>query len=144
MTTLQHLFCRPSIMLLSRAPLTEISSSQVNNPRKLAARQQTYGKHRRLATVQASIWEFPVNEDKRIENSKQPANDSPSPDYMTSSPTGSKIWQSLLMTLPQSQSWRRLVQMTPQFSKASTWKARFREQTNSRKARTIQQPTSKA
>lgn len=67
-------------MLLSRAPLTEISSSQVNNPRKLAARQQTYGKHRRLATVQASIWEFPVNEDKRIENSKQPANDSPSPD----------------------------------------------------------------
>lgn len=47
-------------------------SSQGQNRRKMSARQQTYGKHRRAVAGQAPIWETPRDEVKAIEKSSTP------------------------------------------------------------------------
>ena len=55
-------------------------SLQVHNRRKMSARQQTYGKHRRLAVAQAPIWESTGDEDTAVTNSNKLCARSPSLD----------------------------------------------------------------
>jgi hypothetical protein len=53
---------------------------QVHNRRKMSARQQTYGKHRRLAVAQAPIWEPTGDEETAVTKSSKPCARSPSLD----------------------------------------------------------------
>jgi hypothetical protein len=72
-STSQHSLCYCVAMAsLSRAPLTELSS-QAHNRRKMAARQQTYGKHGRKVVAQVPLWSSPGTEDTLQENTEKPA-----------------------------------------------------------------------